>query len=295
VGKNVENDSKKLDAFDVFGKRAGDYHFEYDSGDISKYYPEHKFRLNIFLQILKKIRPNRMLDVGCGSGEPLLEFLSNGFDAYGFDYSEEMVAQAKKTLSAAGFDQSRVFRNDMDNMTGLAQTPFDAIVALGSLYYSRNIVKTIGALSKNLPIGGRLIFSLRNELFSLFSQNKYSIDFVMSNFIPVNKLSEDLKERLGVFYGQRFNEAAVRRKFDTVDDLNIYSEYHNPLTVENQILKPHGMKLVDISYYHYHALPPSFEHTDTVEFRELSMSLEDPKDWRGAFMCSAFVVHAEKI
>ncbi|MCE5181773.1 MAG: class I SAM-dependent methyltransferase [Anaerolineaceae bacterium] len=291
----MDKDSKKLNAFEVFGKRAKNYHFEYDGQDIAKIYPEHKFRLNIVLETLKQIQPNKILDVGCGSGEPLREFLSNGFDAYGFDYSEEMVAQAKKTLSIAGFGPDRVSRNNMECLTELKQSPFDAIVALGSLYYSRNINKTICDLSNNLPIGGHFIFSLRNELFSLFSQNRYSLEFMMSKLIPTKKLSEGLKERLKIFYGQRFNEGSMPRKFDTVDDLNIFSEYHNPLTVEKEILMPHGMKLVNIYYYHYHALPPFFEHTDTVEFRELSINLEDPKDWRGMFMCSAFVVHAEKI
>jgi hypothetical protein len=79
-----------------------------------------------------------------------------------------------------------------------------------------------------------------------------------------------------------------------VDDKRIHSLYHNPLTVESEVLVPNGLSLERLYYYHYHALPPEFEHSDIEEFRRLSCDLENASDWRGMFMCSTFVVHAIK-
>ena len=78
-------------------------------------------------------------------------------------------------------------------------------------------------------------------------------------------------------------------------DRLVHTYNHNPLTVQNDLLTPHGLELKGLYFYHFHALPPVFEHTDREEFRRLSAKLEEnPADWRGLFMCSTFIVHAQK-
>lgn len=282
------------DAFVKFGEIADSYGRQYQETDYKEFYPEHKFRLRIFLDRLKAIQPTKVLDVGCGSGEPLVAMLGQGFDAYGFDYSKEMVAQARSTLSVNGFDEGRVSWNNMEDIKEIAQDEYDCVVALGSLCYSRDFNRTMRNLVGLLPNSGHIVFSLRNDLFSLFSLNKYSVDFFLNKLIPFADVSEDIRKRVCNLFEIRFSEQELSRKFKTVDERGIHSTYHNPLTVEREVLGPCGLRLNGIYYYHYHALPPMFEHTDTIEFRHLSAQMEDPTDWRGMFMSSAFVVHAIK-
>jgi hypothetical protein len=182
----------------------------------------------------------------------------------------------------------------MEDIVGIRSGEYECIIALGSLYYARDFLRTMKNLSALLPANGSMVFSLRNELFSLFSMNKYSVNFWIRTLLPLASLSEGLRLRLCDLLETRFAGSSVPRKFETVDDLGIHSTYHNPLTVEQQILGPCGLRLEGIYYYHYHALPPIFEHSDTVEFRRLSAEMENPTDWRGMFMSSAFVVHASK-
>lgn len=283
-----------IDAFVKFGEEASVYGKQYGGDNFSEFYPEHKFRLAIFQNLLNEIKPKRLLDVGCGSGQPLLAFLKQGFDAFGFDFSAEMVEQTRQLLASNNLDASRVSQNNMEDSVGIEKGAFDCIVALGSLYYSRNFSKTMQNVSDILSDNGHIIFSLRNDLFSMFSQNKYSLDFILNKLIPVNQFSEELKESTIKFFETRYPKEHVAKVFATVDDKAIYSLFHNPLTVEEEVLKPAGLKLEGIYYYHFHALPPLFEHTNTLEFRQQSALLENPKDWRGAFMCSSFVVHASK-
>jgi hypothetical protein len=166
---------------------------------------------------------------------------------------------------------------------------------LGSLYYSRNFNNTIRQIADLLPKGGNFIFSLRNELFSLFSLNAYTSDFFLKNLIPGASLSAGLRARLGTFLDERFKPSGAAKMFLTIDDQNVYSLYHNPLTIAREVLAPNGFALKGIYYYHFHSMPPEFEHSDTEEFRKLSCELENPSDWRGMFMSSSFVVHAVKI
>ena len=284
----------QIAAFIKFGEEAPEYGKQYGDENLNDFYPEHKFRLKIFLDLLHLIKPNKILDVGCGSGQPLLSILKNGFNANGFDFSPEMVEQSQKLLTENGFDPNKVSKNNMEDIQGIENASFDCIVGLGSLYYSRNFNKTMKDVANILPYGGNLIFSLRNDLFSFFSQNKYSLSFLLEKMIPFQNFTPKLKNEIENFYSIRYPDQSFEKKFNTVDDKKIYSLSHNPLTVENEVLKPVGLKLENIYYYHFHSLPPVFEHTNTLEFRQQSVLLENPTDWRGAFMSSSFVVHATK-
>jgi hypothetical protein len=64
--------------------------------------------------------------------------------------------------------------------------------------------------------------------------------------------------------------------------------------VEEELLLPNGLVLTGLYYYHFHALPPIFEHTHQQLFYELSSKREIPTDWRGLVSASCFVVHATK-
>ncbi len=288
------DDPSKVDAFVSFGKLAETYGEQYQASGRRHRYPANQFRLRIVLDLLESLQPRRILDVGCGTGEPLIEIRKRGFHIEGFDYAEEMVEKARRNLESAGLPRNLVHHNNMEDIRGIAPGAYDCIIALGSVYYARDLDKTINNIVDLLPPGSSFIFSLRNDLFSLFSLNEYTVNFMWRHLIPAEALSKEAKLAVEKFLNDRCAEANVERKFQTVDDLNIHSVYHNPLTVENELLNPHGLTLEGRYYYHFHALPPIFEHTMPEEFRRVSMEMEDAGDWRGLFMSSAFIVHAGK-
>lgn len=287
---SMEFDSTMKSAAEEFGAESTTYDRNYDR--TTDRYPDHVFRLNIFKDLLASLGPKRVLDAGCGSGIPLLTFLNDGYDAYGFDLSPEMVAQAKKNIRQEGHEESRVFQGDLDTFKRPTQKKFDAIVGLGTIYYTPDTPTTLRHLLDNLVPDGDLIFSLRNELFSLMSLNRYSIEYLAECIYPMSKLSDELRQSVEKFFQLRFNDVDISRTFKNVDERQIMSHFHNPLTVGSTLLEPLNLDLVNIYYYHFHALPPIFEHTHPDEFRKLSANFENPTDWRGVFMASCFIVHA---
>ena len=93
----------QVDAYVKFGEKASNYGRQYEDADFAEFYPEHRYRLRIFMQLLKSIGPEKILDVGCGSGEPLVTMLEEGLDVVGFDYSMEMgvVVEGRAAASVA--------------------------------------------------------------------------------------------------------------------------------------------------------------------------------------------------
>ena len=276
-----------------FGFEAETYdrNYQLDSGR----YPDHVYRLSIFENLLQEIKPRTVVDAGCGSGVPLVAFLENGYDAYGFDLSPEMVSEAKKRVGGAGFETNRVFIGDLDTFTRPTDEPFDVACGLGSVYYTPNTVATLRHISSHVREDGHLIFSLRNELFSLCSQNERSVEYLLRNIFKISAASKKLQMDVLSFFKHRVPTMDVSKLFENVDERAIKSHLHNPLTVASNLLAPSGLQLEGLYYYHFHALPPIYEHTHQSEFYELSASCENPLDWRGVVMASCFVVHAKKI
>ena len=281
------------EAFVEFGSEADTYDRNYrlDAGR----YPDHVYRLRIFEDLLQKIKPKTVLDAGCGSGVPLVTFLKAGFDAYGFDRSPEMVDETQKRVESAGFEKHRVFQGDLDSFERPIGAPFDVACGLGSVYYTPNTVTTLRNVGSHVKDDGDLIFSLRNELFSLCSQNEYSADYLLRNIFAISNTTGSLRDDVLNFFAERYPKMNVEKLFENVDERAIKSHLHNPLTIESSLLAPSGLRLEGLYYYHFHALPPIFEHTHQSEFYELSAQCENPTDWRGVVMASCFVVHAKKL
>ncbi len=287
----------KFDGYIKFGEQAESYGEQYVKPDLNAVkYPANVFRLNAFINLLNQIKPAKVLDVGCGTADPLLAMRAQGHEVHGFDYAKEMVDVAKRNVKRAGYSEDIIHHNNMEDIQGIEKGAYDCMVALGAVYYARDFHKTISGMAELLPSGGNLIMSLRNDMFSLYSMNDYSVEFMYRKFYPHEKLSGDLRKRLDAFMEDHHKVEDVEKAFKTIDDRLIHTYNHNPLTVEEEILKPHGLKQKGLYFYHFHALPPVFEHSDTEEFRKLSAEFENnPADWRGLFMCSTFIVHAQKI
>ena len=282
-----------VEAYVEFGSEADTYDRNYrlDAGR----YPDHVYRLRIFEDLLKTIKPTRVLDAGCGSGVPLVTFLKAGYDAYGFDLSPEMVEETRKRVVAMGYESTRVFQGNLDTFERPIPEKFDVACGLGAVYYTPNTVTTLRHLASNVKDNGHLIFSLRNDLFSLCSQNEYSADYLLRNIFPISETKGKLRDDVLAFFSDRYPKMNVEKLFEHVDERAIKSHLHNPLTVEKELLDPSGLRLEGLYYYHFHALPPIFEHTHQAEFYELSAQREDPTDWRGVVNASCFVVHATKV
>jgi hypothetical protein len=74
----------------------------------------------------------------------------------------------------------------------------------------------------------------------------------------------------------------------------VLSRTHNPFVLKEQF-ESAGFKDVQLYFYHFHALPPMIGSQIPELFRTESLAMEqNPQDWRGYFMASAFLVVGRK-
>ena len=178
----------KIPSYKFFDTKeiSSDYTRMYKKINFKETYPANIKRFEIFKSLLKRYRPKTIVDAGCGAGMPLILIKKMGFNIIGYDKSKNMVEEAKTNLIKHKLSKNLINVDDFENAKHIKNNSVDCILGMGAFLYSKKFNETLKNQRKKLKKNGRLIFSLRNQLFDIATLNDYSIKFY-SNLYEVNK------------------------------------------------------------------------------------------------------------
>jgi SAM-dependent methyltransferase len=278
------------------------YYEEY-YGPKASYPPVHR---ELIKRLLRAAEVRNLLDAGCGPASFLREVTGEGIDLYGFDLTSEMVTEARNVLAARGVSASHVWQGSVLSPeayrapAGEGPEAFDAAICIGVLPHipPEADVPVLRNLGRAVRKGGLVLVEARNQLFALFTLNRYSHQFFLDELIRVDRLKEtagsqadqlataltDLEKQFRTDLPPVRKGKAGEPGYDEV-----LSRAHNPLVLKQQFADA-GFADVRLMFYHYHCLPPMLAPTMPELFRRESLALEAPDDWRGYFMASAFLI-----
>lgn len=277
----------------------GTYYDEYYGPD-APYPPVHR---DLIEHLIAEAGAQTLLDAGCGPASFLREISDRGIDLYGFDLTPEMVTEAKRVMAARGHDPSRFWEGSVTDPASYrppgVELQYDAAICVGVLPHvpAEADAVVIENLRDSLRPGGLAVIEARNELFALFTANRYTYLTIVEQLIRVDSLQIADGEEEGVRRALdelqqhfRMDLPPVRKgKEDEPGYDEVLSRTHNPLVLREQVSRA-GFTDVRVLFYHYHALPPLLAAHAPRTFREQSLAMEDPNDWRGHFMASAFLL-----
>ncbi len=275
----------------------GDYY-----ASAKAYPPVH---VEIVRKLLRDIGANTLLDAGCGPASMLREFAELNGGRWGFDLTAEMVAEAQRVLASQGVPGEQIWQGSVLDATAYrppADRPlgFDAALCFGVLPHipEESDVTVLRNLRAAVRPGGTVIAEARNELFALFTMNRYSRAFFRDTLIREDELraragaeTAKLDAALTALDGHfRMDLPPVRKGYSGEPGYDeVLSRTHNPFVLRAQAEEA-GLVDTRVLFYHFHALPPMFEGSLPDLFRSASVAQEDPTDWRGHFMASAFIL-----
>lgn len=293
--ETVTGDDQKKRVIQYYDQEAPCYIELYRAEQMGQeFYPANAIRLEIVVSRLKARGARRVLDIGCGSGGPLVRFLKEGFDARGIDFSPGMVNAARQVLVEGGLDPQLAALGDLERAETLPAGGFDAIVATGVFPHNLDDRAAYANVRSHLAEGGFALIEYRNALMSLFSLNRYSEPFFWHDLLHADELPRALREGTRAFLAGKFDtpvESVGRPR--AIEYTDILARFHNPLTLPRE-LAAHGLKLAATHFYHFHCAPPSLEKPHRPEFWEASLRMEKPDNWRGLFLASAFVAEIDR-
>lgn len=108
--------------------------------------------LQRLISFFKKNKVKKVLDIGCGTGDHILQLAKNGFFVYGIDSSEEAIALAKQKF------KSSKLKGNLSNFSMHKKLPFkdcffDAVISLRTLNHGtseqiKRVIKEINRVNR---------------------------------------------------------------------------------------------------------------------------------------------------
>ena len=280
---------------------ASTYADQYDETKIwtNEEYPANYFRLKLVRQILADAGVKSLYEHGVGDATPLVTIAGDGIRVAGNDVSPEMVKFARANMTKHGLDPEAINLLDVQSRDSIdversRAGSFDAVMALGVIPHVEDDRWFVASMDKFLAPGGQLLLQFRNSMFSMFTFNRLTKEFLMDELLTdvpesiYEIVSTDLDQRLAV-------DKPPKRTRPTGDGYDeILSKFHKPFEL-SEIVKSFGYKDLQFHWYNYHpAYPMLAGSIDPKVYRQAQMDLEGDTSWRGMFLCSAGVIQAVK-
>ena len=281
---------------------SGRYYDEY-YGQGAAYPPVHR---ELLRGLLADCGARSLLDAGCGPASFLRDVADAGMELHGFDLTPEMVDEARRVLAPHGVPAEHIWRGSVldDASFRCPADParrFDAAVCVGVLPHvpEGEDAAVIGRLAGAVRPGGLVVAEARNQLFGLFTMNRYSHELFRDTLVDAVGLRAQAApgERAGLERALAGLEAMFRTDLPPVrrghaDEPGydeVLSRTHNPLLVA-EAFREAGLVDVRTLWYHFHPLPPMLAGEAPSLFRRAALGMERADDWRGLVMASAFLV-----
>lgn len=134
------------------------------------YNSKHSFVYEFGSQVLDLLNPQfgeKILDLGCGSGQLTNQIKERGANVIGIDNSKEMIAAAKANFPDIDF---RV----MDAADFSFDFEFEAIFSNAAFHWFENPEKAVESMYRNLKSGGRIVmeFGGKDNILSIYKAVK---------------------------------------------------------------------------------------------------------------------------
>ncbi len=127
-----------------------------------------KHEIPDLLKVFAESKVKTILDIGCGTGDHVIELARRGFDALGIDRSSAMISEAnrrKKVLTGPTKDKGNFLEGDEDSISSkFKKESFDAVLFMGNTisHNPRKYRETIKTASDFLTEKGIMIFQVTN-------------------------------------------------------------------------------------------------------------------------------------
>lgn len=247
--------------------------------------PYHRHRLAMIRQLTgDSVTPGaRCLDFGCGDGIFAELLVVLGAAVVGYDIDEQMIAAAHARMAPHG-DKARFAVGGVEAMAELADNSMDVVFALNVLAYMTPAEddRFYRECRRALRPGGALVITHSNELFDMYTLNRYTVAFMQRHFAAA---------------GDTLDVAPLLANPDK-PDRKTFSIRENPLSYGHK-LAGHGFREEQQEFAMLHPRPPLLMadwRPDDINDRDFPDTLNRPagERWKLMFQCSIFGSRAVK-
>lgn len=235
----------------------------------------HAHRLGVIKGLIPKDlyqKGKRILDFGCGNAVLFPEFLKAGADIRGIDMTPEMIEFARERIKSLGGDPDSVREGLVHALKDEKTASYDALMCFNVLAYFTAEEEKIfyEQASRIVKPCGYLIVTHGNELFDLFTLNKFTVEF-MNKYLVTDPASF-LKIK------------TLLDRPDAPAEALAYNVRENPLSFKYKLQK-YNFNEVRQEFINRHAAQPLVREQNTFPD---TLSVRDEDRWKLLFTCSTY-------
>ncbi len=202
------------------------------------------------LEFLKRFYPNfegkKILELGCGRGDFLLECHKEGLDVVGIDVNPEYIKISEEKIKKSGFKPHIVLAKGEE--LPFEDDYFDFVNCVEVLEHTNNPEKVLSEIYRVLNNGGQAFVTVHNRLgakdahYKLWFLN-WMPRFLSKIYIKVMKKYKDPKifldtqdiNKMHYYIYSKFKKLSMKRGFNVKDSRRI--QVYNPEIILNEKLK----------------------------------------------------------
>jgi trans-aconitate methyltransferase len=124
--------------------------------DAARYQSRHSYVFAYGESLIELLEPRageRILDLGCGSGQLTAKIAETGAEVTGIDRSEEMIAEARRNFPLLQFDVADAANFRLD-------APVDAVFSNAALHWVKDADGVARSVARGLRPGGRFVLEM---------------------------------------------------------------------------------------------------------------------------------------
>lgn len=241
--------------------------------------PYHANRLRMVEALVEGVsfRGKHCLDFGCGDGIFAERLLCDGATVSGIDIDAVMVEAASSRL-AVKWPDALLLQGGVEALSRLPGASFDFVFALNVLAYfsPAEEAEYYGQIHRVLKPGGHMVVTHSNELFDMYTLNRYTAAFFDRHFSTPQ---------------QRCNISALLQNPDKPQRF-VFGVRENPLSYRFKLDRA-GFRELRQEFSILHPLPPlltpqiDFDDINSRSYPETTGWPEEQR-WKLMFQCSIF-------
>jgi 2-polyprenyl-3-methyl-5-hydroxy-6-metoxy-1,4-benzoquinol methylase len=243
------------------------------------------------------LRSESLLDVGCGTGELVIDMAAQGVPSIGIDFAPEMIraCEQKRLENAVGnarFHCCSVFDYE-------AEEESQALIsALGFIEYISpdELRRFLTFCRRTLRQDGALAVGSRNRLFNLVSMNEYT-----AMEMSLGTVETMLGEALALERGAALDDIHVpnlpRPEAHPLTRINVTTRHQYTPGELSAIVREAGLTPIAIYPVHFHPMPPAAAERLKPMYIDFSSRIFEtaPEEHRLLPFSSSFVLAAQKL